>query len=230
MGKALVLLQLTVLLVACFSNVSGNAAQGVVFLAQSPSPFHHSPVYPPSESPKHPNSHPPHHHHHHHNKIQPPSHPPVHPPTQPLPKRYLVAVQGVVYCKPCNYSGVDTLLGATPLAGASVKLECNNTKKPLVEEGRTDKNGYFYIMGPKSITTFGSHKCKVSLSSSPTTACNKPTNLHNGVQGAILIPEKVQPPVQAPLSPLPPHEPPMFPYELFTVGPFAFEPETKCPH
>ncbi|KAI8525536.1 hypothetical protein RHMOL_Rhmol13G0237900 [Rhododendron molle] len=185
MAKALVLLQLTLLLAAACFTVSGNEAEGVAFSAQSPSPFHHSPIYPPSESPKYPNSHPPYPLPRH--NIQPPS--------------------------------------------ASVKLQCNNTKRPLVQEAQTDKNGYFYMMAPKSITTFGSHKCKVFLSSSPMATCNKPTDLHYGMQGAILIPQKLpQPPAQAPeLSPLSPREAVLFPYELFTVGPFAFEPQTKCP-
>ncbi|XP_058198635.1 non-classical arabinogalactan protein 31-like [Rhododendron vialii] len=242
MAKALVLLQLTLLLAAACFTVSGNEPEGVAFSAQSPSPFHHSPIYPPSESPKYPNSHPP-YPDPHRQKIQPPSQPPVYPPTQspvqyppsyPLPKRSLLAVQGVVFCKPCNYSGVDTLMGATPLVDASVKLECNNTKRPLVQEAKTDKNGYFYMMAPNSITTFGSHKCKVFLSSSPMATCNKPTDLHYGMQGAILMPQKLpQPPAQAPeLSPLSARDDPavLSPYELFTVGPFAFEPQTICPH
>ncbi|KAG5516923.1 hypothetical protein RHGRI_037604 [Rhododendron griersonianum] len=188
MAKALVLLQqLTLLLAAACFTVSGNEAEGVAFSAQSPTPFPHSPIYSPSESPKYPNSQPPYPHPH---EIQPPS--------------------------------------------ASVKLQCNNTKRPLVQEANTDKNGYFYMMAPKSITTFGSHKCKVYLSSSPMATCNKPTDLHYGMQGAILMPQKLpQPPAQAPqLSPLSPRYDPavLFPYELFTVGPFAFEPQTICPH
>ncbi|KAJ6292554.1 hypothetical protein OIU78_024686 [Salix suchowensis] len=56
--------------------------------------------------------------------------------SHPQPRTYhfprkLVAVQGVVYCKSCNYSGVDTLLGAKPVPGATVKLQCNNTRYPL---------------------------------------------------------------------------------------------------
>lgn len=69
----------------------------------------HPPVRPPIRSPAHSPSHPP---------VQAPSHSPVHPPTSyPIPTRKLVAVQGVVFCKPCKYFGIDTLLGATPLLG-----------------------------------------------------------------------------------------------------------------
>ncbi|KAK1396643.1 hypothetical protein POM88_006506 [Heracleum sosnowskyi] len=47
---------------------------------------------------------------------------PVKPPVQaPLPARKLVSVRGVVYCKPCNYTGAETLLGATHLLGAVEK-------------------------------------------------------------------------------------------------------------
>ncbi|KAL2475351.1 non-classical arabinogalactan protein 31-like [Abeliophyllum distichum] len=152
---------------------------------------------------------------------QPPTHPPVNPPILPPsypPTRKYVAVQGVVYCKSCHYKGIDTLMGASPLPGASVKLQCNNTKYHLVEQATTDKNGYFFIM-PKLLTTTGSHKCKVSIVSSPLANCSVPTNLHGGAGGAILMPG-TKPPVTAP-HPLP--------FQLFTVGPFAFEPHKKLP-
>ncbi|PIN04388.1 hypothetical protein CDL12_23071 [Handroanthus impetiginosus] len=161
--------------------------------------------------------------------VKPPTPPPVKPPTPPAvkpptypPQRKMVAVQGVVYCKSCKYRGVDTLTGAAPLAGALVKLECNNTKYRLVEQAKTDKNGYFFFM-PQKLTTAGSHKCKVFLVSSSLTNCSVPTNLHNGAIGAILVPTP-KPPVSAPA---PPVKPPTF--ELFTVGPFAFEPPKKLP-
>ncbi|KAI4296761.1 hypothetical protein L6164_036688 [Bauhinia variegata] len=98
------------------------------------------------------------------------------------------------------------------VAGAIVKLQCNNTKYPLVSTARTDKNGYFFLQAPKSITTFGAHKCKVFLVTSPN--ATKPSNLHGGVVGAALKPEK-------------PFVANKLPFVLYTVGPFAFEP--KCP-
>ncbi|XP_034696938.1 non-classical arabinogalactan protein 31 [Vitis riparia] len=194
----------------------------------SPPPMHppvHVPSHPPTHPPVHVPSHPPTH---------PPVHPPMHPPTRPpvhapghppahppihFPPRSLVAVQGVVYCKPCKYRGIATLLGASPLLGATVKLQCNNTKYPLVVLGKTDKNGYFFIQAPKKITTYGAHKCKVSLVSSSSPTCNLATDLHFGLKGAILRPEK-------PPAGLPPP-----PYVTFSVGPFAFEPAKKveCP-
>ncbi|KAM1917988.1 hypothetical protein ACFX13_037525 [Malus domestica] len=171
-----------------------------------PHPPTASPVHPPAHSPFHPPS--PHHHHGH-----PPVHPPMYPPKKPFPRSF-VAVQGVVYCKSCNYSGVDTLNGAKPVLGATVKLQCNNRKFPLVVKETTDKNGYFFIMAPKTITTFGAHKCKVSLVSSPSAACSKPSDLHGGLSGALMKPAK-------------PFMSQKLPFLLYNVGPFAFEP--TCP-
>ncbi|PKI51234.1 hypothetical protein CRG98_028382 [Punica granatum] len=130
--------------------------------------------------------------------------------------RSFIAIQGVVYCKSCKYAGVGTLLGATPLLGAEVKLECNSSSRPVGGTMKTDKNGYFFIMAPKTITTYAFHKCKVSLVSSPPAAmCKKPSDLHGGISGATLRPEK-------------PFMANKLPYMLFTVGPLAFEPQ--CPH
>ncbi|KHN07246.1 Pistil-specific extensin-like protein [Glycine soja] len=207
--------------------------------ANAPHPHHHhhhhhppapapAPVHPPSPPTHHnypptpaPAKSPTHHHHHHpsapvHPPLNPPVKPPVpvHPPlnppapVHPFPRSY-VAVQGVVYVKSCKYAGVDTLLGATPLLGAVVKLECNNTKYKLVQTSKTDKNGYFYIGAPKSITTYGAHKCNVVLVSAPYGL--KASNLHGGVTGALLRPEK-------------PFLSKKLPFVLYTVGPLAFEP------
>ncbi|KAK7246491.1 hypothetical protein RIF29_41360 [Crotalaria pallida] len=173
-------------------------------------PTHHH--YPPAPAPA-PLKPPTHHHY-------PPAPAPVHPPVpvpapavHPFPRSF-VAVQGVVYTKSCKYVGVDTLLGATPVLGAVVKLECNNTKyRPLVQTVKTDTNGYFYLEAPKTITTYAFHKCKVFLVSSPTGL--KPSNLHGGLTGSTL-------------KPLKPFESNKLPFLLFNVGPLAFEP--KCPY
>ncbi|CAA2983858.1 non-classical arabinogalactan 31-like [Olea europaea subsp. europaea] len=216
-AKALALLHF---LVICTAEVEAvNAAGQLPYFpsaeAPAPSPkgghhhhHHHHPSHPPTQPPaKQPPTHPP--------AKQPPTHPPVNPPTHPPsypPTRKYVAVQGVVYCKSCQFKGIDTLMGASPLPGAAVKLQCNNTKYHLVEQVTTDKNGYFFIM-PKMLTTAGSHKCKVFLVSSPKANCSVPTNLHGGAGGAILKPSTKPPVTDRPL-----------PFQLFTVGPFAFEP------
>ncbi|KAH0770566.1 hypothetical protein KY290_014547 [Solanum tuberosum] len=148
-----------------------------------------------------------------------PSKPPAHPPS-PLPARKFVGVRGVVYCKACKYRGVDTLLGASPIQGAVVKLACNNTKYHLTSLGITDKNGFFFIQ-PKWLTTAGYHKCKVFLAKSPKAECSVPTNFHNGQSGAMLIP--------APPSPMTLSKPTEPEVKLFNVGPFAFEPSKKLP-
>ncbi|KAF3451464.1 hypothetical protein FNV43_RR07559 [Rhamnella rubrinervis] len=191
-----------------------------------PSPSHHhhhhhhshppspAPVHPPTHAPVQPPSHPPSHNTPTHPPAQPPSHPPTHQPAPSLPPRKFVAVQGVVYCKKtCNYAGKRTLLGASPLLGGTVRLYCRNTKYSLKLTAKTDKNGYFFIAAPDSITNYGAHKCTVSLGSSPLASCQKPADLHGGLKGSFLRPEK----------------PILFqkrPYLLYSVGPFVFEP--KC--
>ncbi|KAF6141884.1 hypothetical protein GIB67_037852 [Kingdonia uniflora] len=170
----------------------------------SPTPPKHSP--PPSQTPpKHspPPTPPP---------AMSPSPPPKHSPHWPPVTRTLFSVQGVVYCKSCKYLGSNTLMNATALSGAKVKLVCNNTKRGVAIYGKTDKNGYFLIKAPKTITSFGAKKCRVFLVSSPLASCKKPTDLQFGLRGARLRVEK------------------KFDFSHFTVGPFAFAPAAKCHH
>ncbi|XP_071714637.1 uncharacterized protein [Rutidosis leptorrhynchoides] len=174
-----------------------------------------APVHPPVKAPVHPPVkapvHPP---------VKAPVHPPVHAPAPYVPPtRKQVAVRGMVYCKPCKYRGVDTLMNATSLQGAVVLLTCNNTKYPLKIKGVTDKNGFFFIMPPKTLTSFGVHKCVVTLLRSSKPTCSHPTNLHYGVKGATLIPTPK--PSVLPTPPLP--------FDVYTVGPFAYEPSKKTP-
>nr|GMD10270.1 non-classical arabinogalactan protein 31-like [Ipomoea batatas] len=202
--------------------------------APPPKPHHHHhspkppaapippPAKPPTASPPAPAAPPPKPHHHHHSPKPPaaPIPPPAKPPTASPPlRRKAIAVRGLVYCKSCQYRGVDNLYKATPLEGAVVKLACNNTKYHLVEKAKTDKNGFFLIM-PKTVTSAGFHKCKVFLVASPKPECSVFTNYKFGQAGAPLIPTAPPPELKSP------------PYVLFTVGPFAFEPSKKapCPH
>lgn len=104
------------------------------------------------------------------------------------------------------------------IAGAVVRVTCQNTRyKPVVAEGKTDKNGYFLIL-PEMVTSLDSGICKVSLVKSPSTKCSAPTNLNYGWQGASLIPNPTYKP-----NPLGPK------YALYNVGPFAFEPAKMTP-
>ncbi|GFP95482.1 pistil-specific extensin-like protein [Phtheirospermum japonicum] len=217
LANALVLLQLS-LLISCISTpVYGDNYHPP---APSPAPVKppvqppvkpptKPPVYPPVKPPTKPPVHPP---------VKPPTPPPAsppsYPPVKPPPVRKLLAVQGVVFCKSCKYKGIDTLMNAAPLPKAVVKLQCNNTKYGLVEQTKTDKNGYF-LFTPQKVTTMAFHKCKVFLVSSPVAHCNVSTNLRAGIAGAILIPDP-KPPVTTSL------------YQYFNVGPFAFEPSKKC--
>lgn len=97
-----------------------------------------------------------------------------------------------------------------------MKLQCKNKNKKnsFVEKGKTDKNGYFFFMPPK-LSKSESHKCKVSLVSSPLAKCSIPTNLHGGASGAILMKRPSTVPIKR------------LPFQLYTVGPFAFEPSKK---
>lgn len=97
-----------------------------------------------------------------------------------------------------------------------MKLECNSSLRPAVATTKTDKNGYFFVKAPKTVTTYAFHKCKVSLvSAPPSSGCKKPSNLHGGLMGATLRPEK-------------PFMANKLPFVLYSVGPLAFEPQ--CHH
>ncbi|CAH2059378.1 unnamed protein product [Thlaspi arvense] len=137
------------------------------------------------------------------------------PPLRAKMSRRLVAVEGMVYCKSCKYSGIDTLLEASPLQGATVRLACNNTKRGVTMETKTDKNGYFFMLAPNKLTTYASHTCRAWPTkpgpSAATMTCTIPSQLNNGTTGAVLKPSK-------PIN-IAEHD-----YVLFSVGPFAFEP------
>ncbi|WCJ31699.1 arabinogalactan protein 30 [Euphorbia peplus] len=188
----------------------------------APGPYHHRGYVPvhspmphshaPAKSPYYQHAHPP-------NMAPGPYHHGGYVPTQspyahPKPPRSYVVVHGVIFCKSCKYAGVDTLLGSSPLAGATVKLECNNTKYPVHVNATSDENGCFFVEAPKSLSNYGAHKCKVTLLSALNTACSKITDLHGGLTGGVLRPTKK-------------YVSNKLPSVIFTVGPFAFEPE--CP-
>lgn len=96
----------------------------------------------------------------------------------PGPGRMKVAVEGVVYCKVCgsdpnkSFHVVATL---APLEGAVVKLQCNNTNKgPWEEQMETDSAAAFSFQ-PEKVSSWGAHKCRIFLVSSPRPDCTAPT-------------------------------------------------------
>lgn len=57
--------------------------------------------------------------------------------------------------------------------GAAVKLQCNNTGKSWEEQAKTDEKGRF-SMKPGRVSSWGVHKCKLFLVSSPISDCTSP--------------------------------------------------------
>ncbi|XP_013593095.1 PREDICTED: non-classical arabinogalactan protein 31-like [Brassica oleracea var. oleracea] len=172
------------------------------------------PVYPPTKAPTKPPTKPP-----VKPPVSPPAKPPVKPPVYP-PKfnRSLVAVQGTVFCKSCKYASYDSLTGAKPVEGAKVRLVCKS-KKNIVAETETDKNGYFMLLAPKTVTNFGFRGCRAYLVKSKDYKCNKVSKLFGGDVGAVLKPVKTPGKSSVVINKLT--------YGVFNVGPFAFDP--VCP-
>ncbi|XP_058083627.1 protein SEED AND ROOT HAIR PROTECTIVE PROTEIN-like [Magnolia sinica] len=95
-----------------------------------------------------------------------------------------VGVRGVVQCR----SGLK--LG--PLQGAVVRVTCMGYDENGHELApyttlceATDKNGYFFMALAHSEMDCLS-ECKAYLESSPSETCNVPTNVNNGMSGALL--------------------------------------------
>ncbi|MCO5608928.1 hypothetical protein L7F22_063146 [Adiantum nelumboides] len=145
---------------------------------------------------------------------------PLHKPAaapygRPTYKPLALSVQGVVFCQNCLYVGSNSLTGAQPLKGARVQLACRDRryKTFLYDTARTDENGYFLLTIPDF--NYRLHDplrtCRVFLLSSYSPSCNKRTNINSGKFGAYL------------------RQPKAYPDEvLYTVGPFAFAPPTRC--
>ncbi|KAG6393700.1 hypothetical protein SASPL_144267 [Salvia splendens] len=91
--------------------------------------------------------------------------------------RMKVAVEGVVYCKVCirnPNSSFHLEAIMAPMEGAVVKLQCNNTNKgPWELETKTDGNAHF-LFTPERVSSWGAHKCRIFLVSSPSSDCIAP--------------------------------------------------------
>ncbi|KAG2331434.1 hypothetical protein Bca52824_002614 [Brassica carinata] len=101
------------------------------------------------------------------------------------------------------------------VVSAVVRLLCKSKKK-IVAETKTDKNGYFLLLGPKTVTNYGFRGCRVYLVKSKDYKCNKVSKLFGGDVGAVLKPEKRKGKSAVVINQLI--------YGIFNVGPFAFDP------
>ncbi|CAA7037817.1 unnamed protein product [Microthlaspi erraticum] len=144
--------------------------------------------------------------------IKLPTLPPVYPPKF---NKTLVAVRGLVFCKACKYAGVNNLHGATPIKDAVVRLVCKNK---VISETKTDKNGYFLLFAPKTVTNYIIKGCRALVVKSPDAKCSKVSKLPGGNMGSLLTPVVKPGSSMVIINKL---------YSLFNVGPFALEP--VCP-
>ncbi|KAK9161629.1 hypothetical protein Syun_007970 [Stephania yunnanensis] len=117
-----------------------------------------------------------------------------------------VAIQGIVYCR----SGSEL----TRLEGAVTRVTCLHLHKDGYElapfsvlSNPTDNKGYFYITVPQNEGISKISDCRVFLNSSPSETCNVPTDVNNGVSGAVPGAHQVLPYKKT---------------ELYTVGPFFY--------
>ncbi|MCL7021794.1 hypothetical protein MKW94_025787 [Papaver nudicaule] len=193
------------LLISLISTVSSTGVIGGKALPPKKPPVAVAPAYAPIYSPAP-------------SPIAVPPTPAASPPVY-APVRRLIAVQGVVYGKPCSDWGHDTLMHASPLPGAEVRLVCHGKPKenPLKIMATTDKNGYFFILATKKVSEYGAQKrCRVFLQSAPTNSkFIHSTHMNGGLSGAYLRYTK-------------PAKPLLF--ALYTVGPFAYEPLPSVCH
>ncbi|KAK9136798.1 hypothetical protein Sjap_007392 [Stephania japonica] len=116
------------------------------------------------------------------------------------------AIQGIVYCR----SGLEL----TRLEGAVTRVTCLHLHKDGYEMAPfsvlskpTDSKGYFYVSVPQNEGISKISDCRVFLNSSPSEICNVPTDVNNGVSGAVPGTYQVLSNKKT---------------ELYTVGPFFY--------
>ncbi|VVB02023.1 unnamed protein product [Arabis nemorensis] len=102
---------------------------------------------------------------------------------------------------------------------AQESQEITKNKKNSISETKTDKNGYFLLLAPKTVTKYGVNGCKAYLVKSPEAKCSKVSKLNRGDIGSVLKPVSKPGRSSVIINKLT--------YGLFNVGPFTFDP--VCP-
>lgn len=94
-------------------------------------------------------------------------------------------------------------------------MHCRNFFGHVRKIATTDSNGYFFLQAPRTVRAVGAKRCRLALKSTPKDSpCTKKTNINGGKHGAIL---KLDRSVRQQ----------SLPFALYTVGPFAFEPNRR---
>ncbi|CAB4322179.1 unnamed protein product [Prunus armeniaca] len=120
----------------------------------------------------------------------------------------ILGIQGLVYCK----SGPKVI----PLEGSVARITCEAADEYGLESApmtilsdATDAKGYFFAtLSPYEIENHKKlNQCRAFLELSPLESCNVPTDLNNGISGAVLASYRLL------------HDKNI---RLYTVGPFTF--------
>uniref|UniRef100_A0ACD5TEL0 Uncharacterized protein n=1 Tax=Avena sativa TaxID=4498 RepID=A0ACD5TEL0_AVESA len=87
---------------------------------------------------------------------------------------FSIAVQGMVWCKSCKYSGYYAPMDASPLQGAAVELRCRHGPHRMkLVPGVTWAGGYFLIESAQ-MASFTIDECKVYATAANSPACGVP--------------------------------------------------------
>ncbi|KAM0875945.1 hypothetical protein ACQ4PT_036481 [Festuca glaucescens] len=95
-------------------------------------------------------------------------------PPPPATVNFSIAVQGMVWCKGCKYSGYYAPMDASPLQGAAVELRCRHgPRRTKLVPGVTWQGGYFLIESSQ-LTSFTIDECKLYVTASHSPLCDLP--------------------------------------------------------